>query len=333
MFEGIILTTWPILWVSLVVLFLGGAIWAACVQGYRWLAIPALFLALVFGAAFIRSQTVAVVPVGQVMVVENTISGQFEGKQRPAGVTDVPFYGASKLYFPAVTNYEWCDQYHPAGDQSIAYVYDVCWYLNLSNVDWQAQVMKTGVGTIGEILAQKHNPLSDRVATVVRTKKVADMADQAKTAKELVDAASDVFDKSMPLNSVSIKKWDFENAEIGKAYDQAVLAQTGKLKALADQDTAKAEAQAAMTRAQTQNDVLALQTQGLNASMTALGIMDSQSRANVMQLQMWLQYLAGHPNGVTLVLSTGGSPLNTGPSIPAQPQPVSPTAAPKSNAQ
>lgn len=325
--DAFIYSTWPGTWVCIAILAFIAAVYFAFSDGLpRLIAAPFVVIMLVAVVVFFNAQTHAVIPLDQVAVVENTNTGQIDGDLRPAGIVNVPFSGTSLLYFPSQKSYQWCDDYHPAAAGGIAIKITPCWNVDLSGVDWKSLVIKTGKTNATDILASMHNLLSDRVASVVRTQTIDQLGDQVTISASLKEKAGDVF-KDIPLNSVSIQNWDFENPEVGKAYDQAAVSQTGKLVAEADQKAALAERDAQVTRATTQNQILALQTTGLAQAMSALGIVDSQSRAAVLQERLLLDYLAAHPNA-TIIVSAGGNAVNAGPAIPAQPQAITPTATP-----
>lgn len=338
--QGLVLQTWPGVWACLSLLFLAAALWVLLPlltddahEARLIFIIPTLlalvFLALAFAYTWFFASTHVIVPVDTVAVIESSATGQIDGAQRSPGVVDVPLTGAKVLLFPAQPNFQWCDEYHPSASGGIAVKITPCWILDASAINWQQELIRTGKESATDVLTQFHNPLSDVVASTAHNLTIEQMGDQAGVAASLKKAAGDVFaGEGIVLKSVSIQNWDFENPEIGKLYDQAAVSQTGKLKAEADQQAALAEKQAALTRAQTANDVLTLQTQALNQALTTLGVADSQSRANVLQLRMLLEFLTTHPS-VTLIVSANGAPAIS--PIAANPQP-GPTTTPQATA-
>lgn len=328
-FQGLVLQTWPGVWIGLFILFALGTLWVLVdddtFKEVRLVFILPALLSVLSALTWLFAATHAIIPVDTVAVIESTATGQIDGDLRQPGVVDVPLTGSKVLVFPSQANFQWCDDYHPAAQGGIAVKITPCWILDASVINWKQQLIRTGRENATDILAQFHNPLSDSVASTIHSLTIDQIGDQAGVAASLKKAAADVFaGEGITLKSVSIQNWDFENAEIGKLYDQAAVSQTGKLKAEADQQAALAEKQAAMTRAGTANDVLALQTQALNASLTSLGVSDSQSRAQVLQLRMLLEFLNTHPQ-VTLIVSAAGAPAVS--PIPANPQVAPPATA------
>jgi hypothetical protein len=315
---ALIVAVGPFVWAVVFFALLIIAILALFSDNYKWAAAVSGVLALVGLGGWIYSSTHAVIPVNQVAVVVNTISQQYDGETRPSGLIDIPLWSARVVTFPAHTSYKPCEQERPGVKGGIAVALNVCYLSDASKINWKLQMIRQGKEDHEQMFAVWKLDRSNAISAVLGSVPVSRLeSDLDKVGKEIFEKMAPVFAKEgYPLYGVVIQHWDYENKTAGERIDNETAG------ARAEVEKAKLEREAALLRADTANAVLEKQTEGLQKVFNTLGIVDSQSRAQLLQLRLLIDFLIGHPGSTVIVTTGGGSAAEA---MLAQPKPAQPT--------
>jgi hypothetical protein len=110
--------------------------------------------------------------------------------------------------------------------------------------------------------------------------------------------------EGITLNRVSLKDWDFTNKDVGKAFDETIVAQTLQAQAQAKYDAAIVERKQQLYIAETQGLVMKQLAQDQYEAMRKLGVISEDSVIRWLTIQ-WLKNLDKTPNNV--IVNTGGN--------------------------
>ena len=168
-------------------------------------------------------QTHRVIKANNVGIARNTLTQEFTDIQQ-AGLINKPFFG--QVYsFPASTDYELCERYFPPIEGSYEIYMDVCPYLNLSEVDWLAEIEKTGSFDSDVIMGVWKKGITVDVALVVTDKSPEDMNEKvAQIEAALYENTKSWYEaRGIVSNRVVFAYWDFSSEEVGAEYDKSIL--------------------------------------------------------------------------------------------------------------
>lgn len=188
-----------------------------------------------------------------------------------------------------------------------------CFYINLSQVDWLDQYSRYATGYDGLLNVWK-NQLAQYIAFAVKEYKPQQLTEERNKVAEGIEAQVRPWFQSeeIPLSRVYLANWDFTNEEVGKAYDQTVIAQTKQIVAEAEYDAAETRRKTAEYEAETANLVVTSRTEVLREALDELEIDSEEWIIQYLTIQ-WLREV--DPTSLrSIVLNVGGQQVQ--PTVP-----------------
>lgn len=182
-------------------------------------------IGILLGVAGGWLQTHRIVPTQHVGVSRNTFSQDLDGLYS-SGVVSKPFFGSVYSY-PSSSAYERCEKYTPAIKGSYGITIDLCFYYDTGQVDWLAEINRTGSLEAGHIMDVWRNSVVGDVARAVKTYTPEELSDnRSKVEEDIFDNIQPWFnERGVPLTRVSFKNWDFTSSEVAKAFDESIVSQ------------------------------------------------------------------------------------------------------------
>lgn len=274
----------------------------------KWLSIPSLVIAILSFVGFFFGQTHRFVKANEVMVVIDKKNGQPILPVRTSGVTSVPLWRSNQYTYPAQTVYQWCPQFTPSSKGGTSLITDVCFTADASKIDWVTQ-FKAFNGNLDTITKGWQNAIQTNVASAISVYNPRDLTDRRLDVEQAIYSLTIVWfkDNGIPITMVSLKNWNFANAEVNKAYDEALLSQT-------QIDIANAQQEAAKIRADTQVIVAQKLADGQRLACQTAGMDSETSCLQYLEL-IWLSSSQNISNINVITGANGNIPV----SIPIQP--------------
>lgn len=306
-FLGLIANPWAVwIFILLIIVFLAITIWLMTDDDLRLGAIATGIITILLIIGWIYSVGHRLVPLNSsALIIDNTTS-TVVGDLRPAGLTTKPFWSASMVIFPANKVYEWCPDFTPSTVGTYEVKVTVCMYIDASQTDWKRQYLSRRGGT-NVIFPAIQNTIAEKVALVVKKYKPLELTTKRdEVSLDLFNITKEMLaDEKLPLVRVSLKNWDFTNANVRAAFDEAVISQTLIDKAQADYAAAEVERKAQEYRANTANLISSNLADGYATSCKKLGITQENLMLNCVST-LWLAGLKNPP--ANLVVGVGQNP-------------------------
>lgn len=273
-----------------------------------------LTVVCIFG--FVFSATHGVIGVNKRAVVVSWATGSIVNETRSPGLTSLPFATGRILIFNGGTSEQVCYDFTPSVLGGYEVRMKTCFLLNLRAVDWVAQYSKYATG-YGDTVAIWGNQLAQYVAVAVKEYRPQDLTAKRDevTDKIKTSTAPWLENEGIPVAGVALANWDFSNAQVAKAYDDTVIAQTRVMVAQADYNAAVTQRDVDTFRADTANMVLASRTTALLDAVKRLGITSDQAKVDYLTLQ-WLAGVS--PSDLrSIILNMGTEQVQ--PAVPVTP--------------
>lgn len=277
--------------------------------------IPTVLAVISFVGGF-WLQTHRIVPVNNVGVARATFSQELSGPF-PAGVVTKPFFG-SISEFPASTDMERCENFTPAIKGAYGITMDVCFYYNAGNVNWLAEIERTGLVNANGIMAVWRNSIVGDVARTTKDYTPEALSEDRSTVERAIFESVNTWftERGIELTRLSLKNWDFTDPTVAAAFNEGIVSQRRIAEEAALMSAAELRRNRETYEAETSRMVAETQKQSLDQ----LGL---EGEAAVQYL--WIKALL-ELNKAPDVLILGGGNSNV--SVPFSPQqPATPVTA------
>lgn len=259
-----------------------------------------------------------VVSANTAVLVINQSSGQPEPYLRHPGIQGVPMFFRDTLEFPYRSDWQWCPSFSPSVRGGAGVNEKICFTIDATQVDWVSQYRRYG-GGVDTVTGNWQNELTQGVADATALYVPRELTDSRdKVVKSIKDQTEDrwVF-LGVIVKSISLVNWEFTDAALKTAYDNAFLSQTKVDQANFDLQAAQVEQQTSGVQADTQVQVAQKLANGHVIACKTAGMTTPELCIAYLQI-IWLN--DQKPSNLVVSVGNGGSNVT----FPAQSnQPVS----------
>jgi hypothetical protein len=262
----------------------------------------AVFLAILTAVCLILfgiGMTTRIVPNQYVGVVKGAVSQELRGPFE-AGMISKPFLG-SVHNFPASTQYQRCEKFTPAIKGSYEIAVDLCFYFDLSQVDWREEINRTGSLNANYIMDTWRNSIVRDVAQPFKVYTPEQLASESGAVEaELFDVVNPWFsERGVPLVALTFPNWTFTSQQVQEAFDNSIVAQRKATEQAALLEAAKIARERQLFEVETQN----LVAQEQQKAFEALGLDGDQ----VIEY-LWIQFFEGSDEIPDVFIVGAGNP-------------------------
>ncbi len=236
------------------------------------------------------------------MLVENSIFCPLHGPEDEVQVE--PDEGV-----PSSTNYERCETYTPALKGSYGITLQTCFYYNVGQVDWLAEIDRTGQLDADNIMNVWRNSVVGDVAKSVKMYTPEALSDDRSVAEQAIfENVTPWFnERGVALVSLSFKNWDFTSEAVANAFDESIVTQ----RKIAEQAALLQAAKISREREEYEAETARLVSEKQKEALNLLGLKGSAAVD-----YLWIKYLTEKDEVPdVLILGRGGG--ETPISIPA----------------